>query len=294
VTTESATILVDNRAGAGLVAERGLALWLQSGGRRILFDTGQGPALAANAPALRVDLRDCDALVLSHGHYDHTGGVSQVLGSADKVHIYCHPAALRPRYSIRDGMPRSIGMPPASAAAVAKLPVDKLHWVEQPVWLSERIGLTGVIPRETDYEDTGGPFFLDREARETDPIDDDLALWVRSDEGLVICVGCGHAGLVNTVRSVQRLNDGLRVHAIIGGFHLGSASEQRLSQTVAALRSLEPEVVVPCHCTGEKAVALLQRSLGERVLPGASGATYRWVAADGEHHVGLRLAGGTT
>ena len=217
-----------------------------------------------------------DILVLSHGHYDHTGGVPKVLQHTRKVAVYCHPGVVQPRYSIRNGTRKPIQMPRESIAAFDRLPSQHLHWVQQPIWLSERIGLSGPIPRETSYEDTGGPFFLDPGGKRADLIDDDLALWIRTDAGLVICVGCSHAGLVNTLNHGRRLSNGLRVRAVIGGFHLLNASCQRLDQTVAALRSLRPDMLVHCHCTGEHAADVLRDALGEGVSSGAAGVTYQF------------------
>jgi 7,8-dihydropterin-6-yl-methyl-4-(beta-D-ribofuranosyl)aminobenzene 5'-phosphate synthase len=270
------TILVDNRAGDKLIAEHGLSLWVETEGKHILFDTGQGNALETNVKVLGVDLATTDILVLSHGHYDHTGGIAQVLQQAHHAGIYCHSGIVQPRYAIRNGKAKSIQMPQKSMAAIDKLPEQRLHWVQQPLLLSGKIGITGPIPRETAYEDTGGPFYLDPEGKRADPIDDDLALWIRKDDGLIVCVGCSHAGLVNTLNHVRSLNNGLKIRAVIGGFHLLNASRERLNRTMAALRFLEPEMVVPCHCTGEPAVALLRDVFGERVLPGAAGMTYQF------------------
>jgi len=162
------TMLVDNQAGHGLVAEHGLSLWIETEGKRILFDTGQGSALETNARALGVDLGTTDILVLSHGHYDHTGAITQVLQLAPKVDVYCHPGVVQARYSIRNERPQPIQMPDVSVAAIEELPAQQLHWTRHPVSLSERIGITGRIPRQTSYEDTGGPFFLDPEGTRSD------------------------------------------------------------------------------------------------------------------------------
>ena len=160
--------------------------------------------------------------------------------------------------------------------ALEKSPPERLHPVQRPVMLSDRIGLTGPIPRVTGFEDTGGPFFLDPEGESPDPIEDDLALWIRTDDGLVVCAGCSHAGIVNTLDYVRGLAGGARVRAVIGGLHLLEASSQRMDRTIAALRLLEPDFLVPCHCTGEKAVAALKEAFGERVSPGAAGMTFRF------------------
>ncbi len=238
------TILVDNFAAPGLAVEHGLSLWIETGGRRILFDTGQGDALEPNARALGVDAGDAGILVLSHGHYDHTGGVARVLRQAPNITVYCHPGVMRPRYAVREGGPKEIGIPARSRAALEALPAERFHQVLQPVSLFQGVGLTDPVPRETDYEDPGGPFYLDPLGAKEDVIEDDLALWIRTGSGVVVCAGCSHAG------------------------------RRRLEQTVAALRALDPELVVPCHCTGEDAVWVLRRALGERVGPGAAGTAF--------------------
>ncbi len=271
------TILVDDRAGrAGLRSEHGLALWIEAGGRNILFDTGQGGVLENNARELGVDLETTGSVVLSHGHYDHTGGLARVLRRAPGAHVYGHPSLVLPRYSVQAGVARSIAMPVPALAALQRLPETRLHWLQQPFQLSDRIGLSGPIPRATDYEDSGGSFCLDPGGRHPDPLDDDLALWLRSPNGLVVCVGCSHAGVVNTLRHVRRLNQGQKIRAVIGGFHLGNAGPRRLQRTIAALGQLEPDRVVPCHCTGDTAIDALRRALGKRVAPGTAGMTLQF------------------
>ena len=269
------TILVDNQISRQqLRAEHGFALWIESEGRHILFDTGQGVALENNARVLGIDLGKTDIIVLSHGHYDHGGGIAQVLKRARKAEIYCHPGIVLPRYSIGGGMATPVHLPQPSLAALDRLPSPQVHWLQQPLLLSEHVGLSGLIPRETSYEDTGGPFYLDPQGKRPDPLNDDLALWLHTASGLVVCVGCSHAGLVNTLTHALRLNKGQKIRAVIGGFHLRHASSERLAQTVSFLRQLEPELVVPCHCTGERAVAALQGALGARISAGAAGLSY--------------------
>ncbi|HBI14962.1 MAG TPA: MBL fold metallo-hydrolase [Desulfobulbaceae bacterium] len=272
------TILVDNDAGPGLVAEHGLSLWIETAGQSILFDTGKGTALKANARKLGVDLGTTRRLVLSHGHYDHTGAMAELLNIAGKVDIYCHPGVIQPRYARRNGQSRSIQMPRKSMAALDRLPESRLHWLQRPMLLTEHLGLTGPIPRETDYEDPGGPFYLDPDGKRADRIDDDLALWIQTGKGLVVCVGCCHAGLVNTLRHIRRLTNGARIRSIIGGLHLAEANQDRLEQTINELQTLKPDSIIPCHCTGKQVVAVLRNALGECVTPGVSGMTLRFTA----------------
>jgi 7,8-dihydropterin-6-yl-methyl-4-(beta-D-ribofuranosyl)aminobenzene 5'-phosphate synthase len=270
------TILVDNQAGPGLTTEHGFSLWIEADGRHILFDTGQGPALPLNARTLGVDLRKTDVLVLSHGHYDHTGGIPHVLHVAPNAHVYCHPGVVQPRYSLRNGSPKPAHMPSESMAALDRLPEKNLHWTSETIMLSEKIGLTGPIPRQTTFEDTGGAFFLDPEARHVDPIEDDLALWIKTDEGLVVCVGCCHAGIINTLTHVRRLSGVDRIRAVIGGLHLLNADDQRLNQTLAAMKTMPVETVIPCHCTGNRALDELETVMGAKTQRSRSGTAHHF------------------
>ena len=272
------TILVDNQPGEGLTSEHGFSLWIETGAKRILFDTGQGPALLGNAKRLGVALEETQILVLSHGHYDHTGGIPGVLSMAPDVEIYCHPSVVQAHYSIQDNTPpRSIGMPQASLTTFHCHPSQRVHWVTEPLILNEGIGLTGLVPRETNFEDAGGPFYLDPEGAQPDPIEDDLSLWISTPAGLVVCLGCCHAGLVNTLDYIVRITGETRIRAIIGGMHLVAANERRLTATVAALRFLSPDLILPCHCTGKHAVQSLKIALGDRVVLGRSGEIYEFM-----------------
>ena len=268
------TILVDNEANQGLTVEHGFSAWIETASQRFLFDTGQGSALSSNAGKLGIALDSMDTLVLSHGHYDHTGGVPFVVEKAPAVHVYCHPGAIRPRFAIRDGAAKPIGMPGTSRAALAGLSPERLHWTAGAIEIAPGIGLTGPIPRRTDYEDVGGPFFVDGEGRHEDAIEDEMALWIRMELGLVVVTGCGHAGLINTLRYALRLSGASRIHAVLGGFHLREASEARVARTIAALKELAPDLMVPCHCTGERVIEEFAKSFAERVHRGSAGATY--------------------
>lgn len=274
--TVKITVVVDNHAAQGMLSEHGFSLWIDVGTDRILFDTGQGAAFEGNLRRLGLALPQTDSVVLSHGHYDHTGGIHHVLEHAPRARIICHPGVVHPRYKLLNGTPKPIQMPQKSMIALDKLPRSRLDWVQNPMNLNEKIGITGPIPRETDYEDTGGAFFLDPTATHEDPIADDLALWIQTHEGVVVCVGCAHAGLINTLQYIRHLNNGLRVRAVIGGFHLVNATDDRLAQTCAALQALNPDQLVPCHCTGEKAVLALQEALGDRVRPGMAGMVFQF------------------
>lgn len=268
------TILVDNYADDGLSAEHGLSLWIETGGKRILFDTGQGGVLASNADKLGIDLSKTDSLVLSHGHYDHSGGVFRVIRTARGIEVFCHPAAVLPRYGVRSGESKPLGMTGESQWGLESLVSRRNHWVQGGRNLYPGIGLTGYIPRQTAYEDTGGEFFLNPELSLPDHIDDDMALWILTQEGLIVCVGCCHAGLINTLNRALSQSGAPKLKAVIGGFHLLNADDSRINNTVTALRLLAPELIVPCHCTGSRAIEALVDAFGTSVRAGSCGKSF--------------------
>lgn len=268
------TILVDNHAKSGLVAEHGLSFWIEADGKKIIFDTGGSPAWHHNAKTLGIDGDAADILVLSHGHCDHTGGIPAILRNGHTPHVFAHPGVVVPRYSLRDATANAIHMPRESMRALDKVEPEQMHWVYGPVPLTEKIRLTGPVPRKTDFEDTGGPFYLDPHGKRPDFIEDDLSLWVETDRGLILCTGCCHAGLVNTIHAVQRLNPGVPILAVIGGLHLVTAGINRLNQTVDALRKSHVQRLIPLHCTGDMAIDFLIDRLGNKITPGMAGQTY--------------------
>ena len=249
------TVLVENTAGGrGLLGEHGLSFWIEWDGKRFLFDTGQGHVLLKNARRLGIGLDHMDVVVLSHGHYDHAGGLGDVLRSSRATTVYAHPAAFDAKYARNlDGSARDVGMPGLDEEMIRDM--AELVLVEGPTELCCGLHLTGPVPRTTDFEDTGGAFFKDRACVEPDPLVDDQAAFIETQAGTVVILGCAHAGVINTLRHVQSLTGNRPVHTVIGGMHLLHASPERMDKTVGELRRLDVQRLLPCHCTGFEAAA---------------------------------------
>ncbi|MGD2109300.1 MAG: MBL fold metallo-hydrolase [Phycisphaerae bacterium] len=274
------TVLVENSVHRReLLAEHGVAFWIEIRGCRVLFDTGQGMVLSGNAHKSGVDLRLTDAVVLSHGHYDHTGGVEFVLRVARHARIYAHPAALLPKYArTDDAASRDIGMPKSAREAIDRRREESIE-TPRPTEVCKGLVVTGEIPRQTEYEDTGGPFFTDPELRVPDPLLDDQALFFDSLLGTVVILGCAHAGIVNTLQHIHQLTNGRPIHAVMGGMHLATASRQRIDRTIGGLRQFNVERLGPAHCTGLKATAELWNAFPGRCFPCGTGTTIEFKVA---------------
>lgn len=245
------TVLVENTASrTDMLTEHGLSLWIEYGEKRILFDTGQSDILIKNAKTLGVDLAQADAIVLSHGHYDHAGGLSAVLDIAAKATVYLHPAAIEPKFSRKESKGRFIGMSEMSKKAIRN---RKVVWTEAATSIFSGITITGQIPRANNFEDVGGDFFLDENCRKPDELLDDQALFIESPNGLIVVLGCGHAGAVNTLHYIADLSGRKNFYAALGGTHLLNASEQRIDKTMAAFKEYQIQKIGPAHCTGNKA-----------------------------------------
>jgi 7,8-dihydropterin-6-yl-methyl-4-(beta-D-ribofuranosyl)aminobenzene 5'-phosphate synthase len=252
------TVLVANTTErSGLLAEHGIAYWLEFGGQHVLFDTGQSRIVVQNAEQLQIPVRHPDAIVLSHGHYDHTGGLAHVFDHSNGCRVFGHSDALQKKY-LRDGNGkiRSVGMPQQSLAVVKR---HAERWVatSQPTRIVDRLFATGEIPRRTDYEDTGGAFFLDRDCQKPDRLLDDQALFFDTNQGIVVLLGCAHAGVINTLQYIRNLNGDRSIHAVLGGMHLGQASADRLRTTIRELGQFDMQMLAPGHCTGAASTAAL-------------------------------------
>lgn len=262
------TVLAENTAGGrGLLGEHGLAFWVEAGPKRILFDTGQGMALQHNSQHLEIPLESADAIVLSHGHYDHTGGLAQAVGVAPQAKVFAHPDAFHTKYEQDDdGTARDVGIPLLDENEVRKKAGD-LIWTNQPTEICDGVFVTGEIPRATEFEDTGGQFFLDEGSQQPDPLIDDQAMFFEAAAGTVVLLGCAHAGVINTLRHIRQLTDNRRIHAAMGAMHLVNASPERVDRTVESLEQFGIDLLAPAHCTGMAALIKLWTTFPDRCFP---------------------------
>jgi 7,8-dihydropterin-6-yl-methyl-4-(beta-D-ribofuranosyl)aminobenzene 5'-phosphate synthase len=252
-------VLADNYVAAtNVLGEHGLSMLIEADDKRILFDTGQGKVLKDNADALGVRLSGLSAVVLSHGHYDHTGGLGVVLEEGVPSAIFLHPAALQPKYAkVKSSPARPIGIPEFSRHALGAVQ-DRMVWTKTVTEVVPGVWCTGEIPRAPvdGHRETG--FFLDSGCSEPDPLIDDQALFIDTSKGLVVIAGCAHAGVANTLEHIVALTGRNEVFALAGGLHLWQASQLEMEATANAIGRRNVRILAPCHCTGLRARSNLQ------------------------------------
>ncbi|MGI6086732.1 MAG: MBL fold metallo-hydrolase [Kiritimatiellia bacterium] len=269
------TVIAENTATRPeILGEHGLAFWVETSAGRALFDAGPALSFRHNVSTLGIPLERADVIVLSHGHSDHTGGLAWALAAAGSARVFMHPTALLPRFSRHGGRPRAIGMPEDARSALQYC--GRLEKTSQPVEILPGVCTTGFIPRKNTVEDTGGPFFLDAAGAQPDPIEDDQALWVDTPTGLVVVLGCAHAGVINTLEHIRNLAGERPIRALLGGMHLAPASPSRLEWTIAELRKFQPKQIMPMHCTGISVTAALWNGLPDCCVAAGAGATYEF------------------
>ncbi len=262
------TILVENQTVPGLVSEHGLSLWIEADDKYILFDTGQGPALEPNARSMGIDLQKTDILILSHGHYDHAGGLPSVLSVAPKAKVYLHPNAIQPKYSQKEKQTKYIGMPDLAKEIINDLAErGRVVWTPDPTEIIPGLIVTGQIPRMTDFEDSGGTFYINSSCQTVDGLLDDQAICLETLQGTVVLLGCAHAGVVNTLKYVSKMAQKNPIHAVVGGMHLLNAQETRIEKTIEALKQYELQIISPLHCTGNNSSERMQKVFADKYVP---------------------------
>lgn len=262
-------IICENTVGRPIAAggEHGFACLLTMPCGTWLFDTGSGGTLLKNLEVLGHAAQRIEAVVLSHGHYDHCGGLLPLLEHIGPRPVHAHPQIFKKRYWLGRHEQRDISLP-YSQQDLTSAGAD-FHWHEAMTELAPGLHFSGAIPRLSPRE-SGDPHLVENQAGDgdwqPDSLADDAALAIESPRGLVILLGCAHAGLVNTVEFFRGRLGQDRIHAIIGGTHLGPAGDDQFAATVDYLSQLDFDRLGVSHCTGQIRAAQLHARFPNKVF----------------------------
>jgi 7,8-dihydropterin-6-yl-methyl-4-(beta-D-ribofuranosyl)aminobenzene 5'-phosphate synthase len=244
-----------------------------------LMDVGiSGTALLHNAEVLKSDLSKVEALILSHGHFDHFWGLPQILPRLPKgIPVVLDPDAFLPRRINFPALKVLIPMPSPDEKMLREAGVEIRKVREDSILASGRILILGEIDRVTDFE-KGMPGTEAQIKGEwvKDPFLDDRGIAVQvKNKGLVVIGGCSHAEVINTVKHAQKVTGARKVYAVLGGFHLtGPMMEPVIEPTIRAMKDIGPDYIFPTHCTGWRAINQFAREMSEQFILNTVGTTY--------------------
>ena len=279
-------VLTRNWYEKPLIAEHGfcaaLTLHIEGAKHRLLLDSGLD-ALAAshNADVLSLDLSNCESLISSHGHIDHAGGLLNLrkkMNTVQTIPLVLHEDAFRNRLvKFQDG--RAVDLPAPDRSLLTNAGYEIIEKHSPSLWIEDRVLITGEIPRTNKFE-KGFPNHyseIEEGKMEADPLikDDQAIILTVKDKGLVVITGCGHAGIINTLNYAKELTGQDRIFSVIGGMHLsGGLFEPIIPTTLQELEKLKPKFVVPCHCSGLKAMTEIARKMPSAFIQNSVGTNY--------------------
>lgn len=285
-----ATPLRENEIRASILAEHGFSAMVKTTANdklhTLLFDFGfSEDGAARNAETLGIDMTAVEAAALSHGHSDHTGGMAG-LGAfigRKSIPLVAHPSVFKsPRY-LKYGDDLKINFPKLTPDGVQKAGFSVIETRVPYTMLDNTIVFLGEIPRRTDFEQGIPMAYCRTDGKEVrDLIEDDTSIVMHlKDKGLVILSGCAHAGIVNTVQYAVEVTGIHRIHAIMGGFHLsGGLFEGIIERTVMELLKWHPAYIIPMHCTGRKAIMIMEKAMPEQFILNMSGTKLTFNSSD--------------
>lgn len=279
--------LKDMEVKNSILAEHGFSSVITVTGeasRSMLFDFGFSEMGAAfNADALSLDLSTIEVSALSHGHLDHVGGMQELmkLVSREGMELVVHPEAFRnPRYlKITEDV--RVMFPSFTRERAEKAGFRLVETKAPYPLLDGSVLFLGEIPRVTDFERGMPSMYYQKNGEEIpDDIIDDTAIVANvRGKGLVVISGCAHAGIVNTVRYAKELTGIEKVYVVMGGFHLtGAEMAPAIDPTVAGLRELDPDYVIPTHCTGRRAILQIEREMPDKFIVNMAGTKLTFTA----------------
>jgi 7,8-dihydropterin-6-yl-methyl-4-(beta-D-ribofuranosyl)aminobenzene 5'-phosphate synthase len=247
----------------------------------VLFDTGGSPeGIVENAKRMGISLSEVECIVLSHGHYDHFGGLLSTIKAVNKVDlpVIVHEDMFETRGTARsDGTIRKYPAFPTET----QLSPAKIVYTRQPSLIADdMICITGEIPRKTSFEKGYAQHrvFVNGSWKSDPWIRDERAIAINiKGKGLVVLSGCAHAGIINTISYAQQITGITNVYAVMGGFHLsGKEFENIIEPSIEELRRINPKLIAPSHCTGWKAMCAIARTLPEAFIWNSVGNLYKF------------------
>jgi len=262
------TLLVDNLARNGLRSEHGLSFLVETEEGFVLFDTGQSDAWLHNLKALGHKPAAITAVAISHGHYDHTGGLPDVARESPGARFFAHRECFTPKFARLNGIKRYVGVPGDATPLRGRFELNRTSTDVAP-----GVTLSGEVPLEVPVALYTRFLTGDEEMRQ-DTFEDEQCVILQNGDRTAVLVGCAHRGIENNILAAMAVAGVSRIDMVAGGFHLGDAEEDRLESLSGFLSGIDIGQIACCHCTGMDAYFYLSSMFGSRVTVGRAGMTW--------------------
>lgn len=263
------TTLIENMPGedARLKFEHGLSLYIEFDGRKILFDTGQTGDYIENAELLGIDLKEIDTFIVSHGHYDHSGGVMKTIDLLRPgTKMYVGWEFFEPKYKILEDKSGKYNGNAFTENDISDKSVNVIKVNEDVTVISGNIIIFKNFKRKNDFENINSKFVIKKDGEIiADDFLDEIALGLITHKGLVVIAGCSHVGIINILSNIQE-KVRIPIYAVIGGTHLVEADNERIDKTVAAFHEMNIEYIAVSHCTGENAIEKIKKEFNNKFI----------------------------
>ena len=268
------TTLIENKLGSheDLYIEHGISLYIEADGKKILFDTGASGNFIDNAKSLNVDLKKIDYVILSHGHHDHSGGFERLMREINpNIKLFIGKEFFNKKHSLRPTGAYDFVGNPFDENLFKKNDIKVEYIDSDETKLTENISIFTNFERNEEFENINKTMYIgNKDGYEKDMFRDEISLGIKTTKGLVVIVGCSHAGIVNILDTINKRSN-TNIHALVGGTHLIREDDAKINKIIDYLKEREIKVIGACHCTGKQGETMLSQQLEENFITNNTG-----------------------
>lgn len=268
------TTLIENKSGERdeLHTEHGLSVHIEVDGRSILFDLGQSGNFIDNAKSLDIDLKKVDYIIISHGHYDHSGGLERFIEEINpNAKLYLGDGFFNKKYRLSGEDDYEYIGNPFDEEFLKSNNIEFQYIKDDISRITENLSIYGNFIRNDEFENTNQDMYLEENGDyKKDLFLDEISLGIKTDKGLIIIVGCSHVGIVNILETISRKTN-MNIYAIIGGTHLVKEDDDKINRIIEYIKEKDIKIIGACHCTGKQGETMMGQQLEESFISNNTG-----------------------